>query len=86
MGLSLIVHLNRIRYFHVAERTILIDCMYDFLEGVGLLVPFIIKLVFYIYITKGLYGILAEILNSRLKRFQYRFYDQCNKPSAKFTT
>ena len=72
--------LNQCRYFHVAEHTVL-DCMHDFLEGV---VPFIIKLVLLIFVTNPDYNISADVLNSRLNRFQFSFYDKSNKPSPKF--
>lgn len=65
---------------HCAEHSIL-DCMHDFLEGV---VPFVIKIVLYTYVTSRLFGICAEVINSRIKRFQFSFYDQSNKPSPKF--
>lgn len=72
--------LNRSRYLHVAEHTVL-DCMHDFLEGV---ISFIVKLILRNYVIKGLYKISAAELNRRLQCFQFSFYDQDNKPSAKF--
>lgn len=74
--------LNQCRYLHVAEHTVL-DCMHDFLEGI---VPFIIKLVLFVYVTNSHYKITADLLNSRLQRFAFSFYDQSNKPSPKFKT
>lgn len=71
--------LNESRYFHVTEN-IIMDAMHDFLEGV---VPFILKLALREF--QSTFGITAELLNRRIKLFNYTRTDKSNKPSPKFT-
>ena len=71
--------LNSSRFFHIVDHNML-DAMHDFLEGIC---PFILKLVLRVWYEE--FNIRADVLNKRIQRFKYSYYDQTNKPIPKFT-
>jgi hypothetical protein len=78
-GIARPCKLNESRYFHITEN-LSFDSMHDLLEGV---VPFTIKLMLRHFLLKGF--INSQVLNTRIRNFQYSLNDLRNKPSPKFT-
>lgn len=68
--------LNELRHFHCVTNYNL-DVMHDMLEGVC---PFEVKLLLYYFIYDAQF-ISLQILNQRIKAFNYGFCDRKNKPS-----
>ena len=74
--------LNDLKYFHCTKNNVF-DIMHDLLEGQG---HYVLKLVMAHMVSSKNYDLNTDLLNHRIRTFQYGQPDMKNKPTASLTS